>query len=151
MTVGGAVEPFAFSLSDAGAVPPAGLGDEPSGTLRVPSFEHPMDIAHMGGSSSYAVGLFVDTLPSGLSDDLSLRMKYWSSVDDVPTAKDTLFSDGGTYENVLLSSLLQRRVEKVVLFYNSHLPLQSSSSWNVYEDEYTGDQVTGKSLSLSSI
>lgn len=146
VTVGGAVEPFAFSLSDEGAVPSTGLlAGQTSGIVHIDSdVPNMMDMQHMGGASSYAPGLFVDTLPDGLSDDLSLRMKYWSVVDKLPSVKDTLFADGGCYENILVSSMLQRRVEKLVLFFNSHLPLQPASSWNVDTEPFTGDEVTGK-------
>lgn len=146
ISVGGIVEPFAFSLSDPGSTPSRGLGDATSGSLLVPAVGHPMDVSHMGGSSSYAIGLFMDSLPAGVTDDWSLRMRYWSPVDARPQGRDTLFADGGCFENIPVSSFLQRRVEKMVLFFNSHAPLQPTSSWDAYNDEYTGEQVTGQRI-----
>ncbi|CAE7663063.1 unnamed protein product, partial [Symbiodinium microadriaticum] len=100
VSVGGLVEPFAFSMSDEKDTPLTGLqSDEASAYLKVPPVEHNIDLAHMGGSSSYAIGMFLDTLPSGITDDWSLKMKYWSPTDRLPSAKDTLFADGGCYEN----------------------------------------------------
>jgi hypothetical protein len=142
--VGGLLEPFAFSLSE-DADPRKGLEPgQTSALLQVPGVRHSMDVAHMGGASSYAIGMFMDTLPAGVTDDWSLRMKYWSPTDSKPSTKDTLFADGGCYENIPVSSFLQRRVEKMVLFFNSHTPIQPASSWDVYKDEYTGEQITGE-------
>ena len=145
VSVGGLVEPFAVSLFDNDTAPLRGLpSDEPFAYLKVPPVQHGMDVAHMGGSSSYAIGMFMDTLPAGVTDDWSLTLKYWSPTDRLPSAKDTLFADGGCSENIPVSSYLQRRVQKMVLFFNSHTPLQPASSWDVSQDEYTGEQVTGE-------
>jgi hypothetical protein len=144
-TMGGAVEPFAYSLYDEGAVPKQGLGDDDVTDYElVPEFKKPLDLSHAGGASSYAVGMFMDSLPEKLRTNLDYSMQYWSPVDKKPSGEETLFADGGCFENVLLSSMLQRRVERVVLFFNSHAPLQPAESWDVYQDEYTGDQVTGE-------
>lgn len=143
ITMGGVVEPFGYSLSDSGAVPKHGLGDsEVSEFEMIPKFKDPLDLAHVGGASSYAIGMFMDSLPEKLRTNMDYSMQYWSPVDAKPSGTETLFADGGCFENVLVSSMLQRRVEKIVLFFNSHAPLQPASSWDVHNDVYTGEQVT---------
>jgi hypothetical protein len=142
-TMGGAVEPFAYALYDSGAVPKHGMEDEDvTDSVMVPSFKEPLDLAHVGGASSYAVGMFMDSLPEKLRTNLDYSMQYWSPIDAKPSGEETLFADGGCFENILVSSMLQREVQKLVLFFNSKAPVQPASSWDVYNDVYTGDQIT---------
>lgn len=55
--------------------------------------------------------------------------------------RDTLFADGGCYENLLVTSMLQRRVEKIVLFFNVHQPLQPAANWDVINDPPSKTQI----------
>jgi len=142
ITVGGAVEPFAYSLYDSDAVPREGLNGNTEGYQQVPAFDKPLDLAHAGGASSYAIGMFMDSLPEKLRTNMDYSMMYWSPADKKPKSQETLFADGGCLENILVSSMLQRRVQRIVLFFNSNTPLQPASSWDVYKDDYTGKQVT---------
>lgn len=143
--VGGAVESFAFSRSlDRHDPSRSGLApDETTAEVSVPgvSRENTLDVAHMGGASSFAIGAFMDTLPYHIPTNTSLHMSYWAPADPRPTAQDTLFADGGCYENILVTSMLQRRVEKLVLFFNVHQALQPATKWNVYEDPPSKTQV----------
>jgi len=141
-TVGGVIEPFAFGRY--GDAPFWGLSDdEYSGSLSVPEPTEVFDLQQGGGASSYAPGAFVESFrPNELASTLGLHFDYWSPVDKRPSSMDTLFCDGGSYQNILLPSLLQRRVKKIVLFFNSGTPLQPSSNWNVYEDEPSQSQIT---------
>ena len=54
---------------------------------------------------------------------------------------DTLFTDGGCYENLGFIYLLQREVSKVILFENPSTPLQPSSNWNVDTQVTTDDSL----------
>mmetsp|Transcript_20874 Transcript_20874/g.35177 ORF Transcript_20874/g.35177 Transcript_20874/m.35177 type:complete len:563 (+) Transcript_20874:55-1743(+) len=151
-TMGGVVEPFAYSLYDSSAVPRHGLEDDDvTDHVTLPTFKNPLDLAHTGGASSYAIGMFIDSLPEKLRTNLDYSMQYWSAVDKRPSSEETLFADGGCFENILVSSMLQRQVEKIVLFFNNKIPIQPASSWDVYNDEYTGEQVTDELAALFGV
>jgi hypothetical protein len=142
--VGGAVEPFAYSRH--GHAPANGLATgQLSDILSVPSseaaFSDTLDPAHMAGASGFAIGAFMDTLPLGIPANTSLHMNYWSPADAAPMERDTLFADGGCYENLLVTSMLQRRVEKMVLFFNVHQPLQPAANWDVVNDPPSKTQI----------
>jgi hypothetical protein len=140
-TVGGAVETYAFGRY--GAAPSSGLTLRDEADLEVPVPSSFLDAQFSGGASSYAPGAFVESLTVGeLADKLGLHMDYWSPADRVPESKDTLFCDGGSYENIMLPSMLQRRVEKIVLFFNMKAPLLPSSQWNVATDKPSSSQVS---------
>ena len=147
-TMGGAVEPFAYAMYDDKASPRRGLGDSDAGTLSIPEFDKFLDLSHVGGPSSFAIGLFMDSLPEKLRTNMDYSMQYWSPADNRPSSEETLFADGGCFENILVSSMLQRQVDKFILFINSVVPLQPASSWDVYNDIYTGDQVAGQCLEI---
>jgi hypothetical protein len=149
-TVGGIVESFAFGRY--GESPTFGLGSDVKGVLVVPTPESYLDIQFAGAASSYAPGAFVESITKGdIADKLGLHIDYWSPVDRRPSVKDSLFCDGGSYENIMLPSMLQRRVQKIVLFFNDHQPLQPASVWNVAEDEPSASQVTDSLSSLFGI
>lgn len=143
LAVGGAVEPFAFTRTG-GAGPAQGLAPgQTSGMLTVPAAapSEVVDIAHICGASSYAPGAFMDSLPLGIPDNTSLHFNYWSPSDAEPETEDTFFADGGVYENLLVSSMLQRRVEKLVLFYNVHTTLKPAEDWDVRTEPPSKSQV----------
>jgi hypothetical protein len=139
-TMGGAVETFAFSRRG-GAAPAKGLGKgKATDVLQIPIPAYSLDIQFAAGASSYAPGTLFESSPKNASQ-FGLHIDYWSPVDESPILKDTLFGDGGSFENINLISFLQRRVPKIVLFFDDSTPLQPASSWNPYTEPYTGDQV----------
>ena len=142
LTVGGAVEPYAFTRSSPGASTGLNSG-QTSGVVSVPASptSDTVDIAHIGAASSFAPGAFMDTLPLTIPENASLKFNYWSPTDSAPKTEETFFADGGCYENLLVTSMLQRRVEKIVLFYNVHTTLQPAESWNVHTDAPSKTQV----------
>lgn len=149
-TVGGAIEPFAFGRTGAGPV--RGLGSAATGELRVPVPSTFLDLQYVGGASGYAEGAFFESLkPYNISSGLGLHFDYWSPVDKHPNSLDTLMCDGGSYENIMLPSMLQREVKKIVLFFNPVTPLQPASNWNVAVDEPSKDQVDDGLSSLFGV
>jgi len=139
--VGGAIEPFAFGRY--GSAPRVGLrSGQTTASLSGPSPTELFDIRHAGCASSYAPGAVINTFPANISEAGGLHFDYYSPSDAFPSAQDTLFCDGGSYENILLSSMLQRRVERIVLFINAKTPVQPATSWNVYNDPPLSDQIS---------
>jgi hypothetical protein len=140
--VGGAVEPFAFARK--GSAPLLGLKDsETSGILRVPEPEELIDLQYAAGASGYAPGAFVESFgPNALASALGLPVDYWSPADRTPSALETLFADGGSYENIPLISFIQRRVPKIVLFMVSSTPLQPADKYNPAVDPFDGKQIS---------
>ena len=150
-TVGGAVEPFAFGRF--GEAPPLGLQEgEGSGMVHVPEPSAVLDLQWAAGASGYAEGAFFESLrPHNISSRLGMHFDYWSPSDRRPSSKDTLFCDGGSYENIMLPSMLQRGVRKIVLFFNPVTPLQPSSSWNVLTDAPSKTQIDDGFSSLFGV
>jgi hypothetical protein len=140
--VGGMVEPFAWS--DKGAAPSRGLlPHQTTGLLSIPEPTKAMDIGTSAAASSYAPGSFVEAFhPKDLANALGMHFDYWSPSAAIPSAKDTLFTDGGAYENIVLISYLQRRVSRIILFFNDHTPLAPANKYNPSTDTYTGDQLS---------
>lgn len=148
-TVGGAVEAFAFSV--AGQAPTRGLSGQ-VGELLVPQPLQLLDLKFAAGASGYAEGAFFESLkPHNVSSKLGMHTAYWSPVDARPQATDTLLCDGGSFENILLPSMLQRGVQKIVLFFNSGTPLLPSSAWNVAADRPSKLQVDDGLSSLFGV
>jgi len=141
-TIGGLIEPYAFPQQ--GRAPMFGLSSgETSGTISmIPEPDSILDLAFAAGASSYAPGALLESLPLDLSNKLGLHFDYWAPADHVPFHEDTLFADGGSYENINLISFLQRKVEHIILFFNSEQPLAPSSSWNPAVDEPNSNQVS---------
>jgi hypothetical protein len=152
-TVGGAVETFAYARY--GSAPLVGLGEDgdAQGDLRVPVPDSFMDIQFAGAASSYAIGAFVESFPhlDKLTDSLGLHIDYWSPVDKHPTSKDTFFADGGSYMNIMLPSMLQRRVQKIVLCINENQPLLPASDWNPATDTPSSAQASDTLSSLFGV
>jgi hypothetical protein len=141
-TVGGAVEPFAWP--HAGLPPTTGLSKrQTAGILSVPEPTEAMDLRYSAAASSYAPGSFVESLrPADVANALGMHFDYWSPSSPMPIGEDTLFADGGCYENIPLISFLQRRVNKIVLFINGVTPLQPSEKYNPYTDDFTGKELS---------
>jgi hypothetical protein len=138
--VGGVVETFAYPKY--GQAPKNGLGKMTMKTLTGPSPTELIDIRYAGCASSFAPGAVVNTFPADFSTEQGLHFDYYSPTSSSPSSDDTLFCDGGSYENILLFSMLQRRVEKIVLFINSKTPIQPSSTWDVLNDPPLNEQIS---------
>lgn len=150
-TVGGAIETFAYARH--GSAPLVGLSqDELEGSLRVPMPENVMDIQFAGGASSYAIGAFMESFPHlNIGENFGLHIDYWSPVDKTPDSKDTFFGDGGSYMNIMLSSMLQRRVQKIVLCINENQPLLPPSDWDPANDEPSSKQASDTLSSMFGV
>jgi hypothetical protein len=48
-----------------------------------------------------------------------LRRPYWSAATSTPRSEPFLIADGGDEENIEFIGLLRRRVQRIVLFFNS--------------------------------
>jgi hypothetical protein len=145
ITVGGAVEPFAFSRKG-GSAPEKGIpARETSGLLIVPEPEEVLDLQFSAGTVSYAPGSFLESiiLPT-VAEKGSMQFEYWapSTSGRRPEMNPTMYADGGCYENMPLINFMQRRVPKIVLFFLSSVPLMPFEDWNVSTDPYSSDQVT---------
>lgn len=139
--VGGAIEPYAFGRN--GGAPLVGMSSKHStALLNVPQPETPLDLRFAAGASSYAPGSLVESLRPKIINETWLNFDYWSPTNTIPVSRQSLFADGGAYENIPLISFLQRRVEKIALFFVSATPLAPSDKWNPYTDPYTGDEMT---------
>lgn len=76
---------------------------------------------------------------------------YWSPSSRHPSSKDTLFCDGGSYENIMLPSMLQRGLKKIALFFNSVTPLQPSTTWDVLTEPPLKSQIDDGFSSLFGV
>lgn len=150
-TVGGFVETFAFGLSGQGPVLGLRAGAT-KGLLQVPAPTAFLDLQFAAAASGYAEGAFFESLrPYNISSGLGMHVDYWSPVDKHPESLDTLVCDGGSFENIMLPSMLQRGVKKIVLFFNSVTPLQPASDWNVKTDAPSKEQIDDGLSSLFGV
>lgn len=135
--VGGAIESFAFTRNEASSRSLVGLpASVTSGILSVPTVSQPMDVQFATAASSFAPGAFFESMhPSKLADALGMEFNYWSPSSPLPQEKKAMFTDGGCYENIPLISFLQRKVERIVLFFNAETALQPSSTWDVAAEQ----------------
>lgn len=133
--VGGAVEPFIFSRK--GSAPKTGLTSTKQ-LLSVPKPEISLDLQFSAGASSYAPGSLVESINIEKIYDLGMHFDYWSPVSSSPSAEDTLFADGGSFQNMYIGGLLQRGVKKIALFDLNSKGMQPSSKYNPSTDPYTG-------------
>lgn len=138
-TVGGIIESFAFARN--GSAPVIGIAkDHSTALLNVPTPDIPINLEFAAGAASYAPGSFFESLPKIYEQ--GMHFSYWPASSVMPFSEDTLFADGGAYENIPLISFLQRKVEKIVLFFVSSTPLKPADQWDPYTQEYTGKEVT---------
>lgn len=145
--MGGAIESFAFG----GKAAPVGLGanvisvGEDGAILKgIPAPANYNDLGLAAGATSYAPGALFESagITPKLANYAGYNMDYWSPTEKIPISDDTLFADGGSYENVPLINFIQRRVTKIVLFINAGTPMQPASSWNVETDAPDANQIT---------
>lgn len=142
--IGGAIEPFAFPRTGGGA-PSHGLSKHAtSGVLEVPAPDVFLDLQFAASTVSYAPGSFFESIliPQAAAE-LSMQFNYWSPNDEMkPDFTTVMTADGGCYENMPLIPFMQRRVQKIVLFYLSSTPLAPFEDWDVNADPYSDDHVT---------
>lgn len=65
-----------------------------------------------------------------LSRVAGVRSNYWSPAAARPQTTDMLVGDGGLSENAHLFGMLRRRVEHVLLFFSTSVPLQPASRYD---------------------
>ena len=136
--MGGLVEPFAFGMQEA---PSKGIPVNETmallqGNLKESSWNASprWSVARLTLASSYFVGgAFADVPlpPLGQNALLGLNNAYFSpSSSNGILNDDYLFGDGGTYENVHITGLIQRGVKEIVVFLNTNQPLHTGKGWN---------------------
>lgn len=142
--VGGVIEPFAFSRTG-GAAPSHGLCKKAStAILEVPEPENALDLQFAAGTVSYAPGALMESilLPTA-AEALSMKFNYWSPSEEVkPDFTTMMFADGGSYQDVPLIQFMQRRVPKIMCFFDTQTPLQPFEDWDVNTDVPSLDQIT---------
>ena len=94
--------------------------------LPMPRPSEPFSIWHASGISSAAYGYDFAKFDQkwGLP-----QMTYWAaerSAESAKLAREQKFSDGGNLENLGVMALLQRGVERIVIFVNSSTPIVGS-------------------------
>ena len=147
VTVGGLVEPFCFGGSD---IPteglPAGVAE---GILSVPpptgssdddlsSGGTNLDLNFVVSASSFYSGCAVASLRQPIAEGLGGSVDYWAPAAEAPAASGAgrfAIGDGGGLQISNMVSLLQRDVDRVVLFCSSSVPLQPASAWNPAVDD----------------
>ncbi|NNE25977.1 MAG: hypothetical protein HKN09_03975 [Saprospiraceae bacterium] len=130
---GGFIEPFAFGgLSPAELPAPCG-GPNKGLCVQLDIGTDTFSIADASGTSSSA---FVADLTSFGIDGVSLkslapRVNYWPvSADSLTPSLDFMFGDGGNLENFGLISLLQRDVDRIVVFVNTSTAINTKFNFN---------------------
>jgi hypothetical protein len=103
-----------------------------------------------GGIETYAFGTQYDEkvyyrfllgLPRG-ADWGGLPFDYWSPASFKAETENFLFADGGDYENINLISMVQRKVERSIVFSNGQVPLQPSENWDFQQGRSPGREIT---------
>ena len=137
-TVGGLVEPFAFGSR---GLQPGTSGLQPgtrSGSVDVlwPANGF-FTLGNATSSSSYAPAEVFDGI-TGLNSQ-GLQTEYWSPADPVPRARASMLGDGGNVQNPNVISMLQRRVENIVLFINFATPVSTTFDPSKHDQVTTDD------------
>lgn len=121
-TVGGYIESFAFGNE----APNAGLTNT-TGVLTSSTIpDRQLNPVRAASMSSFAAGAFLSDLPGFASRGIDPIFKTWSPSEPHPNSADGLYGDGGNSQNLALTSMLQRRVPNIILFFNNNQPLNSS-------------------------
>ncbi|WP_284126142.1 patatin-like phospholipase domain-containing protein [Parerythrobacter aestuarii] len=123
-TGGGFLDSFAFGSTG----PNAAAGS----WLPMPAPERPFAIWHASGISSAAFGY--DAAKYDVASVIP-KEEYWAVSDAAQSAaksRQLRFTDGGNLENFGLMAMLQRKVEKIVVFVDSEDPLPDS--WDIVMD-----------------
>lgn len=142
LTIGGLIEPFAFGGDHS---PSTGLDSNvEQGRLIVPDSDGMVcDLALAVGSSSYAMGCsYAASSLSSLQNNVGQR-NYFSPSHPTPSSEFDVMSlaDGAGVQNTNVISLLQRNVQKMVLFVSTSTPMYMSDDWNPATDRLSVDYV----------
>jgi len=138
---GGVIEPFGFARTlRAYETPEKGLGnDQTEGLLFVPRPLQILDLEQIIAVSSYDPEMLF-TQDFIMKDEGAFYFDYWSCVPEKPIVLPTILADGSYSQNLPLISFLQRRVKKIVLFFESSTSLSPSDEWNP-DEEFTPNHV----------
>jgi hypothetical protein len=129
---GGFIEPYAFGSFAPTAAPSNCLsGDTRSICLPLKMPSKPFSIGDASGTSSsaYVATLTATKLFGHALRDLSPKQPYWQvpRIDSlIPPGKSYMFGDGGNLENLGVITLIQRNVNKLVVFVNSDKKLNDT-------------------------
>ena len=128
---GGFIEPYAFGAFAPKVAPSNCLkGDGPSICLPLKMPKEPFSIGDASGTSSSAFVADLTALPLFPKlQDLSPKQTYWQvpRIDSLlPQGEKYIFGDGGNLENLGVITLIQRNVNKLVVFINSDKKLNAA-------------------------
>jgi hypothetical protein len=122
---GGFVQPFAFGGNPSSQAPEGCTPATPPNACALtdlPATPRPYTLADAAGTSSSAAAGSLDQF--GLTDQLGAQALYWPVTAKAdPPVEEFDFGDGGSLENFGVLSLLQRKVERLVVFINTPTPL----------------------------
>jgi len=118
---GGFVQPFAFGGDPSPQAPAGCQPAQPPAACSLadlPATPRPYSLADAAGTSSSAAAGSLDQF--GLTDQLGAQAQYWPVTTEAkPPVEEFDFGDGGSLENYGLLPLLQRKVERAVVFINT--------------------------------
>ena len=137
LPVGGLIEPFAVG----GEAPRSGLRrglTESVLPLPAPA-AGPFPLATALAASSFFPGDVEGWLSKDIADKLGFKLPLWPSAEPSPRTTDMLIGDGGLCENTLVSSLLRRGVDRIVLFQSTDTPLRAG--WDPHRRPPTANDV----------
>eukprot|EP00056_Hartaetosiga_gracilis_P020564 m.20202 g.20202 ORF g.20202 m.20202 type:complete len:571 (+) comp8552_c0_seq2:82-1794(+) len=119
--VGGFVETFAFGAE----APTHGLSNANGSLSSKQTKMDRLSPVHQATLASFAPGGVFTELPDILSFHMDPLYNMWSPANPSPSNNIGVFADGGVVENIQLISLLQRKVENIILFFNNNQALNS--------------------------
>lgn len=131
---GGFIEPFGFGSDVLDFQSIAAPGNAPK-EIKVRLPERRYQVVDAAGTSSAAFGAIVSSstlaqfpskvLPGFSLDNLIPEEEYWpiKANGEIGTQQKYRFTDGGNLENYGLITLLQRGVQKIIVFINTDAPL----------------------------
>jgi hypothetical protein len=145
--IGGFIQPFAFGAYAPTTSPvkcPRGNSNSNCLTLQVPATRFSIADASGTSSSAYVSTFTASKILGHTLSDMSPRQQYWKVPaigGDIPTSGDRMFGDGGNLENLGVITLIQRNVNKLVIFVNT------DTEFNEKYDVYTNPTPTAKDVS----
>jgi hypothetical protein len=123
--------------------------EEEDKTIVNPNFSF-FDLPTAIGASSYAPGCDFASSENPIVLKLSAPISYWSPISSSVSqennkiynnnAKEFLVADGGGLQIDNLISLVQRKVDKIILFCSSSVTLSPSSEWDPFDESTTLSQ-----------
>lgn len=143
---GGFIEPFAFGAVAPSSEPIDCKNDALSKcvTLQVPSSRYTIADASGTSSSAYVATFTASKIFGHELRDMSPQEQYWkvpSQGEPLPTSENYMFGDGGNLENLGAITLIQRKVNKLIIFVNTDRKL------NEKYDIFTNPTPTAKDVS----